>query len=40
LALKADRIVAVASTRRIEANGKVKGWLTFKDESKLTEKPK
>jgi len=40
LALKADRIVAVASTRRVEADGRVKGWLTFKDEGKFTEKPK
>jgi hypothetical protein len=40
LALKADRIEAIASTRHIEAVGAVKGWMTFKDESKFTEKSK
>ncbi len=39
-ALKADRIVAIASSRRVEADGRVKGWLIFKDEGKFTEKPK
>ena len=34
VALKADRIVAIASTRRVEADGKVRGWLVFKDEKK------
>ena len=37
-ALKADRIVAIASTRRVEAQGRVKGWLVFKDESELDKK--
>ena len=35
-----DRIEAIASTRHIEAVGAVKGWMTFKDESKFTEKSK
>jgi hypothetical protein len=35
-ALKADRIVAIASTRRIQAEGRVKGWLVFKDEQELS----
>ena len=39
-ALKADEIDAVDSPRRIEARGKVRGWLIFKDEKKLTEKVK
>ena len=39
-ALKADEIDAVDSPRRLEARGKVRGWLIFKDEGKLTEKPK
>jgi hypothetical protein len=33
-ALKADHFVATASPRRIEARGRVKGWLQFKDEKK------
>jgi hypothetical protein len=33
-ALKADRFVATGSPRRITAQGKVKGWLQFKDEKK------
>jgi hypothetical protein len=37
-ALKADEIDAADSPRRIEARGKVKGWLVFKDEKKLEEK--
>lgn len=36
-ALKADEAVAVESPKRIEAQGKVKGWLIFKDEKKLKE---
>ncbi|HEX4047511.1 MAG TPA: hypothetical protein VH309_06735, partial [Elusimicrobiota bacterium] len=40
LALKADRIVAVASTRRLEAEGGVRGWMTFQNEAKYTEKPR
>ena len=39
-ALKADRIDATYSPRRIEARGGVKGWLVFKGEKKLTEKAK
>ncbi len=39
-ALKADEIDAIDSPRRLEARGKVKGWLVFKDEKKLTEKVK
>ncbi|HXT01550.1 MAG TPA: hypothetical protein VN915_12810 [Elusimicrobiota bacterium] len=39
-ALKADEIDAVDSPRRLEARGKVRGWLIFKDEGKFTEKPK
>jgi hypothetical protein len=39
-ALKADEIDAVDSPRRLEARGRVKGWLIFKDESKFTEKPR
>ena len=34
-ALKADEIVASESPRRIEAHGKVKGWMIFKDRDKL-----
>lgn len=34
-ALKADSIVASDSPRRVEARGKVKGWMIFKDEKKL-----
>ena len=36
-ALKADETVATEVPRRIEARGKVKGWLLFKDEKKLKE---
>ena len=36
-ALKADQITAVESPRRIEATGKVKGWMIFKNEAKLKE---
>lgn len=36
-ALKADSIVATEEPRRIEASGKVKGWLIFKDPEKLKE---
>lgn len=39
-AMKADEIDAVDSPRRLEARGKVRGWLIFKDEGKFTEKPK
>ena len=39
-AMKADEIDAVDSPRRLEARGKVVGWLIFKDEGKLTEKRK
>jgi hypothetical protein len=39
-ALKADEIDATDSPRRLEARGKVKGWLVFKGESKFTEKAK
>lgn len=39
-ALKADEIDAVDSPRRLEARGKVRGWLIFKDEAKFTEKPR
>lgn len=39
-ALKADAIDATDSPRRLEARGKVRGWLAFKDEGKLTEKAK
>ena len=34
-ALKADSIVATEAPRRVEAKGKVKGWMIFKDEKKL-----
>lgn len=34
-ALKADEVEATDSPRRIEARGKVVGWLVFKDEKKL-----
>ncbi|MDE2141686.1 MAG: hypothetical protein KGJ84_04670 [Elusimicrobia bacterium] len=33
-ALKADRFVATNSPRRVVADGKVRGWLQFKDEKK------
>lgn len=36
-ALKADRVVAVESPRRIEARGRVKGWMIFKDQARLKE---
>src|SRR6185312_16210946 len=39
-ALKADEIDAVDSPRRLEARGRVRGWLIFKDEGKFTEKAK
>lgn len=34
-ALKADEVDATEEPRRIEARGKVKGWIVFTDESKL-----
>ena len=34
-ALKADEVVATESPRRVEARGKVKGWMIFKDRDKL-----
>ena len=34
-ALKADQVVATESPRRIEAHGRVKGWMIFKDRAKL-----
>jgi hypothetical protein len=36
-ALKADQVVATESPRRIEAHGRVKGWMIFKDRDKLKE---
>ena len=36
-ALKADEVVATESPRRVEARGKVKGWMIFKDRDKLKE---
>lgn len=39
-ALKADKIVAVASSRSVAAGGRVKGWMVFKDEKKLQERKK
>jgi len=36
-ALKADEIVATDAPRRIEAHGRVKGWMIFKDRKKLKE---
>lgn len=36
-ALKADEVEATDSPRRIEARGKVVGWLTFTDQKKLKE---
>ena len=36
-ALKADRIAATEEPRRIEATGKVKGWLIFKDPKRIKE---
>jgi hypothetical protein len=40
VAIKGDRVVAFAFTRRIEAEGKVKGWLVFKEEKKRTKEKK
>ncbi len=34
-ALKADTVVATESPKRIEARGRVKGWMIFKDRDKL-----
>lgn len=34
-ALKADEVDATETPRRIEARGKVRGWMVFKDEKKL-----
>ena len=36
-ALKADEVTAVDSPRRVEARGRVKGWLQFKDRRGLRE---
>lgn len=36
-ALKADEVVATETPRRIEARGRVKGWMIFKDRAKLKE---
>jgi len=36
-ALKADEIVATESPRRVEAHGRVVGWMIFKDRDKLKE---
>ena len=36
-ALKADEIVATQSSRRIEAQGRVKGWMVFRDRNKYKE---
>jgi lipopolysaccharide export system protein LptA len=36
-ALKADRVVALETPKRIEARGKVTGWLLFRDQKKLKE---
>ena len=36
-ALKADEVVATESPRRIEARGRVQGWMIFKDRAKLKE---
>lgn len=36
-ALKADQVVAAESPRRIEARGRVKGWMIFRDRDKLKE---
>ena len=35
LAIKADDVAATETPRRIQAKGKVRGWLQFKDEEKL-----
>ena len=37
-ALKADRIVAYAVSNRLEAAGRVRGWMTFKEEKKRDDK--
>ena len=37
-ALKADEIDATDAPRRLEARGRVRGWLIFRDEGRLTEK--
>lgn len=39
-ALKADEIDAIDSPRRLQARGRVRGWLIFKGEGKFTEKPR
>ena len=39
-ALKADRFIATDSPRRVLAQGKVRGWLQFKDEQKYERTPK
>ncbi|MEK7234858.1 MAG: hypothetical protein AAB268_13665 [Elusimicrobiota bacterium] len=36
-ALKADEVVATEAPRRIEARGRVKGWMIFKDPARLKE---
>ena len=36
-ALKADQVVATESPRRLEARGRVTGWMIFKDRDKLKE---
>lgn len=36
-ALKADEVVATEAPRRIEARGRVKGWMIFRDRDKLKE---
>ncbi len=36
-ALKADEVVATEVPRRVEATGRVKGWMIFKDKDKLKE---
>ena len=36
-ALKADQVAATESPRRIEARGRVKGWMIFRDRDKLKE---
>ncbi|MFI5362260.1 MAG: hypothetical protein ACHQ49_09850 [Elusimicrobiota bacterium] len=39
-AVKADRIVAFETTRRVVATGKVKGWIVFEKERKSSDKKK
>jgi hypothetical protein len=39
-ALKADRIVATGSPRRVTASGKVRGWLQFRNEEKYERRKK